>query len=267
MKEIWMSACTTAAYSRVSGTFWCGCRKISRGVKLHFGGMRWADDLGMSDLGYTASKMKQLDRNYLHEESVEVALMLWKRRLNQKKYGSVGITTYNHFLKNDPNKKSKRASVMGPCIQAVTITLMKDGTPEVDVFYRTTELFKKFPADLVWLRDRLLKPFELEDPNVTFHFANMTTHPMYIATILPHLSRPIQFFETMKLMDPHMWKWSVKWTARYLCEEHARGILKFSQALRVQKGLVDALDRKVNIKIANYLRNNHPGFRNDHTAG
>ena len=217
----------------------------------------------MADLGYTQAKMKQLDRNYLHVESAEVALMLWQRRLKQKKYGSVGITTYNHFIKNDIEKKSKRASVMGPCIQAVTLTLMKNGDHEVDVFYRTTELFKKFPADLVWLRDRLLKPFELDEPNVNLHFANMTTHPMYVATIIPHLPRPIQFFETLQTMDPHMWKWSVKWTARYLCEEYARGILKFSQALRVQKGLVEALDPKTNIRLQNYLRKNHPGYRGD----
>lgn len=259
MKDLWTSVCTTAAFRKAD--FWCGCRKIMRAQRLHFGERHWTSDLNMEDLGYTSAKMKQLDRNYLHEESVAVALSLWERRLKQAKYGSVGITTYNHFIKTDPNKKSKRASVMGPCIQAVTLTLLNKEDVEVDVFYRTTELLKKFPADLVWLRDRLLKPFNLRNPQVTFHFANMTIHPMYLATLIPHLPKPIQFFETLKLSDPHMWKWSVKWTARYLCEEHHRGIAKFSQALRVQKGLIDALDFKTNMKLTRYLRANHPGFR------
>lgn len=264
MKDLWISACTTAIYKRAD--FWSGCRKISRTQRLHFGERHWTDDLSMADLGYTSSKMKQLDRNYFHEESHRVAQELWTRRLEQRKYGSVGITTYNHFIKNDPGKKSKRASVMGPCIQAVTLTLMPDKSTAIDVFYRTTELLKKFPADLVWLRDRLLAPFELTKPSVTFHFANVTTHPMYLATLLPHLPKPLQFFETLKLSDPHMYKWCVKWTARYLCEEHARGIAKFSQALRVQSGLHDALEPVNRRRLTKYLRDNHPGFRNGSTT-
>ncbi len=243
-------------------SFWCGCRKITRAQRLHFGSRHWTDDMKMSDLGYTPAKMKQLDRNYLHEESQTIALQLWERRLRQGKYGSVGMTTYNHFIKNDPDKKSKRASVMGPCIQGVTITLLPGGVPAVDVFYRTTELLKKFPADLVWLRDRLLAPFELKEPEVTFHFANVTTHPMYFATLVPHLADPVQFLETLKLTDMRMWTWAVKWTARYLCEEHGNGIQKFSQALRVQDGLVKLLKPSVRLKLEKYLRKNHPGYRN-----
>jgi hypothetical protein len=75
--------------------------------------------------------------------------------VEERSYGSVGFTTYNHFLKNSPTKKSKRASVMGPCIQSVVITQHNKKQYSIDCFYRTTELLKKFPADLVFIRDVL----------------------------------------------------------------------------------------------------------------
>jgi hypothetical protein len=42
--------------------------------------------------------------------------------------------------------------------------------------YRSTEVFKKFPADIVLLRDLLLPPFDFSgmEITVTCYFANMT---------------------------------------------------------------------------------------------
>jgi hypothetical protein len=203
--------------------------------------------------------MKQLERGYLHRESWEMAQTLWARRVAQGKYGSVGFSCYNHLLKSDPNKKSKRASVMGPCIQSVVLTLVKKGVYEVDVFYRTTELLKKFPADLIFLRDVLLKPFGVEDAPVTMHFANLTLHPMYWSTIIPMVDKPIAMMKSIRTQDPYFHDWVVKWTARYLCDEYGRGIQKFSQALRVRDA---ALALIPNIKpLQSYLRKNHPGYR------
>lgn len=260
MKEAWLLMCQELM--RRSGGFWCGCRKIHRGVTRRIPNRFWTDDLTMADAGYTSSKMTMLLRNYYHEESHQVALEMWERRKKQGKYGSVGFSTYNHLLKGNVEKKSKRASVMGPCIQSVTLTLLPDGSTGVDLFYRTTELFKKFPADLVFIRDKLLAPFKLENLDVDFHLANVTVHPMYYATIIPHLKDPIADMEITKMMDPHMWKWIVKWTARYLCEEYGHGIQKFAQAKRVGTTLEDALDEKKLKKLRKYLRANHPGYRN-----
>jgi len=262
MKELWATACVTAANG--AADFWSGNRKITRNKSLTFHNRHWTNDLSLADLGYTKAKMSQLNRNYYHPESVETALMLWDRRRKQNKFGSVGITCYNHFIKSNPDKKSKLASTMGPCIQAVTLTLVPREPTKVDVFYRTTELFKKFPADLIWLRDHLLAPFELEDLDVQCHFANMSVHPMYWAVVVPHQKHPIAALEVMKLMDLKMYNWTMKWLGYLLCPEHIRGIARFSQAVRVQTGLVDALDTKTNRKLTDYVRKNHPGFRNEY---
>jgi hypothetical protein len=42
---------------------------------------------------------------------------------------------------------------MGPCIQAVTLTWLSRTDVGLDVFYRTTEFYKKFPADLLLLTE------------------------------------------------------------------------------------------------------------------
>jgi hypothetical protein len=204
--------------------------------------------------------MRQLERNYINAPARDMAISLWERRAAQGKYGSVAFHCYNHLLKADPDKKSKRASVMGPCIQSVVLTLLKKGEIEVDIFYRTTEVLKKFPADLVFIRDVLLKPFNLPpDVTINFFFSNLTVHPMYFVTIIPMRDDPIEDLEDLRIDDPYYYKWVVKWTARYLCDEFGRGIDKFAQACRV-RDTSGALVLKPK-KLQKYLRKHHPGFR------
>jgi hypothetical protein len=236
-------------------------------MTLHFSSLD--DSLQLRDAGYTKSKLTMLTKHYLHEESRNVALQLWNKRKEQGKYGSVGFTTYAHFVKGGSidAKRSKRASVFGPCIQSVVITLLTKKTYTIDVFYRTTELFKKFPADLILLRDVLLSPFDfkgLECRGVTAHFANVTIHPMYFVTIIPHLNDPLRIIDAIKRADGFFANWLVKWSARYLCPEHRRGIEKFSQAMRVRKDALERISHKRQRELQVYLRKNHPGFRNNY---
>lgn len=275
MKQEWVDHCLRL--SKKPADLYSGCRKILTGVRLEFKDL-WdhEDPLVLEDAGYTKSKMAHLVRGYLHEESIEAALMLWNLRRKKTSYGSVGFTCYNHFLKNDAVKKSKRASVMGPCIQAVTITQVKGnnskgtgGKYRVDAFYRTTELFKKFPADLVFIRDVLLRDFDfsgMEFEGLTCHFANVTLHPQYLVTVLPHMDDPLEELEKLRKRDEFYWEWSIKWTARYICEEHFRGIEKFAQALRVKMDADKRVRGRRRRELAQYLRDNHPGHRNDYVA-
>jgi hypothetical protein len=260
----WIDHCLDL--SEQPADFYSGCRKIRRLVRLQFDKPR-SQRLKLVDCGFTTNKMRYLERNYLHEESISTAVMLWDRRREQAKYGSVGFTTYNHFLKNDPDKKSKRASVMGPCIQSLTLTWLAKDRVAIDAFYRTTELLKKFPADLCFIRDKLLPRFNLEDMDIELncHFANVTIHPMYFVTILPHLDDPVDSLSRLKASDEYFHNWVVKWTARYLCPEFHRGIAKFAQALRTQKDGLERIDPELLPDIQKYLRDNHPGYRNDAT--
>lgn len=266
MKQEWVSA-ALAMSSQAPDTM-CGCRKILFGVQLKFNDL-WDTDspLLLEHGGYTKSKQNILTRLYLQEESRDMAVKLWERRKGQGKYGSVGFTTYNHLLKNDIEKKAPRASVMGPCLQSVVITLIDKETYRIDVFYRTTEVFKKFPADLVFIRDVLLAPFSfgnLKFAGMTCHFANMTVHPMYFVTLIPHIKDPVAELEKLRKLDKYFFDWIVKWTARYLCDEHERGITKFAQAERVMMAAKKYIKPKKAASLAAYLREHHPGHKREY---
>lgn len=269
LRDQWVEQCLE--WCATPADFYSGCRKILRNQTIT---LTLDNSLKLSDAGYTKSKMTMLKKNYLHEESVAMAVRLWDLRRAQAKYGSVSFTTFNHFVKGKGTlddileKKSKRASVFGPCIQSVVITWINKKTAAVDVFYRTTEALKKLSPDLVFIRDVLLAPFEFGDLEVklTLHFANVTVHPMYFVTIIPFLKNVITDLDHIKQHDKYFFDWCVKWSARYLCNEHLRGIQKFSQAMRVKKDADDRIDEKAKVKLRAYLRKNHPGHRNEYVG-
>lgn len=263
MKGEWIKHCLRA--SREKADFYSGCRKILRSRTLSF--YRMDNTLQLSDAGYTSSKMRSLERGYLHEESRDVAKFLWQRLRDRDKYGSSGFTTYNHFLKADPDKKSKRASVMGPCIQSMVLTYLDRKTYAIDTFYRTTELFKKFPADLVFIRDVLMSGFNVDGmrlEELNCHFANITAHPMYFVTMVPSIDDPVAELDRIKEVDRYFYDWIIKWTARYICPEYHRGIQKFAQAMRVHKDAMDRISPNRLKQLVTYLRDNHPGYRNEY---
>ena len=254
MLKEWIRLCEEMACTETS--FVSGARKIIRPVQYIMNPSRHRIEL--ADCGYTAHKMAHLKRLYLHQESLDTAVQLWHRRLEQNRYGSVGFTCYNHFIKTDPEKSSKRTSIMGPCLQSVTLTHLPDKSTGIDIFYRTTELFKKFPADLVFLQDILLPPFDLDNiDSLTFHFANVTVHPMYYVTIIPHQKNPLDQLRTIKHRDPWLHKWVVKWTARYFIKKYRKGIEKFSQGMRVHKDANERVSSKVKEVLIPYLKENY----------
>lgn len=258
MKQEWVDH--ALFYSKVPADFYSGARKILRGRDVIFNDIM--GQLAVEDAGYTKSKMTMLTRNYFNAESHKTALMLWEKRLKQDKYGSVGVSTYNHFVKGDVKGATPRGSVFGPCIQSFTVTYLNKRETAVDVFYRTTEWFKKFPADLVFIRDVLLAPFEIEPVEARFHFANITMHPMYFVTIIPHLEDPVKELEKIRKADPFFFQWIVKWTSRYLVKEHQRGIAKFAQAIRVQMDAKKRIDKETLRELLPYFKKHHPGYRN-----
>lgn len=266
MKQEWLDLSLDLAAE--PGHFFSGARKIIRNRSYTFKNIR--DDLQLADAGYTKSKMTMLTKNYLHEESRNVALELWDKRLGQRKYGSVSFTCFAHFVKGGSvdAKRSKRASVFGPCIQSVSLTYLNDHTCAIDVFYRTTELFKKFPADLVFIRDVLLRGFDFSNcpmKSITFHFANITIHPMYFVTLVPLLGGDvIEELDRIREQDPHFYDWTVKWTARYLVPEYHRGIQKFAQAMRVHDDAKNRIPERQLKPLIEYLKANHPGYRGDY---
>lgn len=242
-----------------------GARKIISNVTRTFEEIE--DDLQLGHCGYTKSKMSMLRRLYLVAESRDAVVPLWEKRLGQRKYGSVSFTCHGHTTKSDPTKGSKRASVMTPCIQSMSLTYHGDHTAEAHAYYRTTELFKKFPADLVFIRDELLPPFRFDTvplKRLTFFFANVTVHPMYFAVLAPNLSNPVKALERVKDKDPYFWTWCIKWTARYLIPEYHRGIQKYAQGMRVHDEFQKAINPKTKAALTQYVGDNHPGMSSEY---
>ena len=99
---------------------------------------------------------------------------------------------------------------------------------------------------------------------MTCHFASITVHPMYFVTLLPHLDDPIKELEKIKKRDRYFFDWIIKWSARYLCEEHFRGIQKFAQALRVKDDADKRIKGKRRKDLIKYFRDNHPGHKNEY---
>jgi hypothetical protein len=261
MLKFWINSCLDLSKLQRDPTCSCDRKILRRQAVVCSADEFLKPDLHMESIGYTKSKLSMLVRNYLVVESIAAAKKLWAKRLEQRKYGSVGFTCYGHYEKGNVNDRTPRGSVMGPCIQSVILTLDNKGNTSVDIFYRTTEYFKKFPADLVFIRDQLLNNFELPGlKDISFYFANITIHPMYAVTLMPYLSDPVEWIERLKKYDKAFHERVIFRTARYLCKEHLHGILKFSQAMRVRKDALNRLSKEQQRDLEKYLRKNHPGY-------
>lgn len=271
MLQEWLDICIKMSTKKPD--FYAGHRKILSNQHFTFTDIK--DDLNVEHCGYTQRKISLLKKLYYHEESIEMAKILWDKCNTKRKYASSSFHCYNHLLKGQLEGGSKRASKMGPCIQAVSLSWCKKPREEpyttVDCFYRTTELYKKFPADLIFLRDYLLPEFDFSIAplkKINFHFANVTVHPMYAAVPLtvPKSREAIRMMEDIKMKDRDFYDRIVKLTARYICDEYHRGIEKHAQTMMVKKHADKKWKGKARKRIANYLRENHPGYRSDYIA-
>ena len=260
MKKQWIDLCLEMMATPADE--YSGARKIIRDVVHTMEGV--SDDLQMLDCAYTRSKMSMLKRLYLVQENRDATIPLWQKRVSQRKYGSVSFTCCGHTTKSDPTKGSKRASVMTPCIQSMSLTYRGDHTTTAHAYYRTTEVFKKFPADLVFIRDELLAPFGDMPDRLTFFFANVTVHPMYFATLAPNLDDPVAALEAIENKDHKFWEWCVKWTARYTIDEYHRGIQKYAQGMRVHDMFHELIDPEILKELTEYVGDNHPGMSKDY---
>jgi hypothetical protein len=242
--------------------FYLGSRKIFRGRRITFTGLD--ESLTLDDAGYTNSKLSILKGLYVNKESLDAAIILWNRLHGRKKYGSASFHTYNHYIKGpkDPTKGSPVRSVMGPCIQAVSLTHFENKTYSVDVFYRTTEFMKKFPADLILLRDTFMPNFntkELGLEGIHCYFANITVHAQYFATLSANLDDPIHWMDQIREKDPKWFQNVIRWTSRYLCDEYSSAIEKFAQSMRIKMDVNKRLTKTNRLKMAEYCRTYHPG--------
>jgi len=256
MRAAWVANCLELC--KTPADFYSGSRKIIQDVTLEF---PWPCTMTYESIGYTNAKKRQLERNYLWQESIDMASMLWNEYRSKPKYRSVTFSTFGSLLKDHHGPRGSR---MGPCLLGVVLTMdNKAKNVEITLMYRTTEIFKKFAADLVFFSDLIQKNFNLEGMNVTAYkcyFANITVHPAYFVILLPHLKDPIKSLDNLKTIDKYFFDWCVKWSSRYLIDKYGHGIQKFSQALQVQKYARSRITDEKYKQITEYLEANHPGY-------
>lgn len=250
MIEDWLQNCHSLA--RAPGDFYAGTRKIFRNHSISFDDLD--SDLVASDAGYKKLKMSLLRKLYIHTESIESAVDQWSDRAAKGKYGSVGFTCYNHILKpHSSETANKRTSTMGPCLQSVILTVMPGRICEVDVFYRTTELFKKFPADLVLLRDDMLSRFNFSECPFTVmncHFANVSVNPAFVSVPLTLVDDPLYWLEKVKVGDPKFYGQCLKWLDMLLGDEY----IKFKQTRNTSEALKRSMPEKTQKKLKKYVK-------------
>lgn len=246
MLDFWLNF--TKAQLKTKEYFHVSGKRISRNVLLEVPYARlFKNEISLDMLGFSKRKIIMLTEYYLNTESVRVAKYQLENRIEKGTYGSVGVSTYNHFAK-------KERPMHGPCIQSVVFTHVVGGKISVDVFYRTTEIFKKFAADLIWLSTIFFPQFPMikdKRGTIRFHFANTTFHPMYWAVSAPYLEDPVEELNDVKKIDYVMWKGIIRWTYRYVTQPAS--LLKFKQAHRVSKHMKRLMEPKKFKKLEKYI--------------
>ncbi len=259
MKQQWAKMCEDLMFRPADQ--WASNRKILNNVVWTM--RRIKGDLTLEDGGYTSKKLNDLKKFYLVQDSIDAVVPIWEgRSTKQMKYGSISFTCCGHSLKSDPNKGSKRASKLTPCIQSMSLTYNQNHSIEAHAFYRTTELFKKFPADLVFIRDVLLPNFGDMPDKLTFMFANATIHPMYFGVAMMSMKDPLAILERLQEEDKKFFDYVIKATSRYLLPEHERGIQKHMQSMSVYRDVNKRIPDKLRDNLVPFLRKHHTGFRN-----
>jgi len=139
-------------------------------------------DLTYGDLGYGPNKFTQLCRNYLDTDELERVRALLDKRAGQS-FTSVAMSLRG---------AAKESRSMGHCMQTLVIAWKKD-METVEVQYRSTEVVKKFGADLVFLR-YLLDELDLSPNLFRFRFANAYLSGVYFPTLCSYWN-PVDFFD------------------------------------------------------------------------
>lgn len=239
LKSEWLDHCLRLA-GRPSDLY-SKNRKILRNQHVSFG--LWDDSLSLDDVGYTDKKLSDLERLYQHDESQAKALELWRGRRSDK-FGSVAFHCFSHLT-----KRAGRTGEQGPCLLSVVIS-NPFGKTAVDVNYRSTELFKKFSADLVFLREVLLKPFGRID-TVTCNVANVTLAPLYFPTVIPHLDDPIAELEKLRQRDAKFHRLVVHESKDLLCGGTVNA--NFQSAQRVVRHVMEQTNPRIMNAVKTYL--------------
>lgn len=122
-----------------------GFRKIAHTLIVRVN--RWgAPVISMDEIGYAPQKHSQLVKIYYSEAEIARFKETRDKYAPKGKEFSLPILMRGSADKFDVVKTTK-----GPCLQAIIVVFIKGVPKKVHIFYRVTEVTKKFYADLVFL--------------------------------------------------------------------------------------------------------------------
>lgn len=151
-------------------------RVKSNRVEYHFSHLIWKlnniiDDFDISKIYPGAKgKMTSLRSAYFNVESLNRA----KYRMTNK----IG-TSYSISLQNN----DKNYTDQDHCMVSMVLFREPKNHYEITVFYRTTEIGRKFLFDLVFLRDKILPYLGIKDYRITFMFTRLTLSYIFLHTL------------------------------------------------------------------------------------
>lgn len=125
-------------------------RKFINNHQFTIPGSIWENqfNINIRDFGYKehSTKMKQLTRIYYNSEEIEQAKVKLQERINR------GLNFSSVAVSMRAGKKNEASQ--GHCIQTLVVNYQpRINKTDIVVFYRITEVLKKFGADLVFLHD------------------------------------------------------------------------------------------------------------------
>lgn len=245
----WVRICEELALS--PAYYMSGVQKIVQGKSFVIKRDELFDmTTGIEDFGYSerGTKIKALKRHYFNRERTIAARKMVKTKWDQGSYGSCGFPLTG-IEKRGWTKQDF-------CMHSCTVTHYPSGGLKVCVFYRTTEVIKKFGADLIFLRQVVLPRFDriksIDD--VTFMFSNVTIHPMFFTTLLAHHPSPIEFLEKIRKTDERYFNGICKWMSKYLYEGETSWVQKFSQAKQTHAAMLRLMEEKRLVQLRKYFR-------------
>lgn len=248
MKEQWLKHCHELLFT--DGQIPIGGGKyVLQNQVLKFTDI--GPELDPSFGAYTQSKITSLKKAYTHEESIDMAIKLWDMRKNGRKYHSVGFSCYNHVVKSHAN--NHLSSIIGPCLQAVVVSGFKEEA-RIDIYYRSTEVFKKFSGDLVLIRNHFIPLFDFSFKkltSVTMHISNVTLSPTYFPIPLVQMEDPIRLLRRLRRKNPEFYRGASRWIRIYFDPEHPP--YSFNQANRVKRYVNEHVDRELSKEILSFV--------------
>ena len=167
-------------------------RRYVNNVNMVIPGDIWRQKFFMTiaQFGYPSeksTKFQQLERNYLNPEAVALA----REKLEQRVKAKMDITSVAIPLTG----AKKDARSQGFCMQSLVVTHhgVGTGSPQmfIDIFYRITEVTKKFGADLIFLDKTVIPALIPENlmplvKEVRFRFSNVYFSPLFMPVLYPY---------------------------------------------------------------------------------